>query len=52
MAPAVMVPAAPAPSIMVAPAAAMHVAVAVAMPASHTNNGVVLRGKRRDPQPG
>ena len=50
MAPAVMVPAAPAPSIMVAPAAAMH--VAVAMPASHTNNGVVLRGKRRDPQPG
>ena len=54
MAPAVMVPAAPAPTIMVTPAAAVHVTVtvAVAMPAFHLNHGVVLRGKRRDQQPG
>jgi len=52
MAPAVMVPAAPAPTIMVTPAAAVHVTVAVAMSAFHLNHGVVLRGKRRDQQPG
>ena len=41
--------AASAPTIMVTLAAPMHMTVAVAMPASHLDDGVVLRGKRRNP---
>jgi hypothetical protein len=53
MAPAVMVAATAAPSIMVAPATAAHMMpVAVPMSALDLNHRFILRGKRRDPQPG
>jgi hypothetical protein len=53
MAPAVMVTAAPAPSVMMAAATAAHpMAVTVPTSALDLNHRVILRGRRRDPQPG
>ena len=52
MAPAVMVPAAPAPSVMVTTAAAVHMAVAMPMAAPDLDHCVILRGERRNSQPG